>query len=238
MIRLVARGEPDVVCLQEVPVWALRSLARWSRMQAVGAVAMRPHCGVVGRWLTSLQPRRLRSALTGQANAILVHGKHGGVDPGATIELNDRSLRAQTATALELSRRERRHWAKNRRVCQTVRVRMGEVGIVVANMHLTHFDERLAEAELDKAVAFVDRLVGHRMPALLGGDLNLRGDPGSAFIGLAASGYSRPAPDIDHLLARDMALVRGPVRLDEQERTREGMRLSDHPIVEAEFELT
>ncbi len=250
MVRLVAGGEPDVVCLQELPVWALRSLARWSRMQAVGAVAMRSRVGGLGRWLTSMQPRRLRSALTGQANAILVHGRHGGVGPSATIELNDRVLRGETAKSLGLGRSERRHWAANRRVCQTLRVRLGEAAIVVANMHLTHFDQRLAGAELAKAAAFVDQVAGPTTPALLGGDLNMSANraliPGDGALSstasgelsaLMAEGYSRPGAGIDHLLGRRMTLVRGPVALDDMARSRAGVRLSDHPIVEAEFEL-
>lgn len=236
MAGLVAEGEPDVVCLQEVPVWALGSLARWSRMQAVGAVAMRPRAGAIGRWITALQPRRLRSALTGQANAILVHGKHGGVGPSATIELNDRSLRSEIGSALGLGRAERNHWRRNRRVCQTVRVQLGETAIVVANMHLTHFDQRLAEAELAKAAAFVDQVAGGQTPSLLGGDLNIHGTEGSAFASLRTTGYTDPDAGIDHLLGRGMSLVRGPAPLDDSVRTRDGVRLSDHPIVEAEFE--
>ena len=238
MASLVADGEPDVVCLQEVPVWALSSLARWSRMQAVGAIAMRPRAGALGRWLTALQPLRLRSALTGQANAILIHGKHGGVGPTATIELNDRELRAETAKTLELPRRERTHWARNRRVCQTVKLQIGEASVVVANMHLTHFDQRLAEAEFQKASSFVDQLAGSETPSLLAGDLNIPGKADAAFAGVAAAGYTRAAPGIDHLLGRRMTLGRGPAPLDDSVRTRNGLRLSDHPIIEAEFELT
>jgi len=237
MVSLVAEGEPDVVCLQEVPVWALGSLARWSRMQAIGAVAMRPRAGALGRWLTARQPLRLRSALTGQANAILVHGKHAGVGPSTTIELNDRKLRMETGKRLGLHRRERKHWAHNRRVCQTLKVQIGETAIVVANMHLTHFDQRLAEAELAKASAFVDQLVGPGTPSLLGGDLNIPGSAETAFAAVSAAGYSRAAAGIDHLLGRGLKLGRGPAPLDDSLRTRDGVRLSDHPIVEAEFEL-
>ena len=237
MAGVVAEGEPDVVCLQEVPVWALGSLAHWSRMQAVGAVAMRPRAGTIGRWLTALQPLRLRSALTGQANAILVHGKHGGVGPTATIELNDRSLRSEVGNSLGLARAERKHWGRNRRVCQTLRVQLGEQAIVVANMHLTHFDQRLAEAELAKATAFVDQIAGTETPSLLGGDLNISGSVAGAFASLRTGGYTDPDEGIDQLLGRGMSLVRGPAPLDDSVRTRNGVRLSDHPIVEAEFEF-
>ncbi|MGI9658700.1 MAG: endonuclease/exonuclease/phosphatase family protein, partial [Gaiellaceae bacterium] len=229
MATLVADGDPDIVCLQEVPVWALGSLARWSRMQAIGAVAMRPRAGAMGRWLTALQPRRLRSALTGQANAILVHGKHGGVGPSATLELNDRTLRAETGKTLGLGRSDRKHWARNRRVCQTLRVQIGQRAIVVANMHLTHFDQRLAEAELAKASAFVDQVAGPATPSLLGGDLNIPGSAVAAFAPVSAAGYTRAASGIDHLLGRGLTLGRGPAPLDDRLRTHNGLRLSDHP---------
>jgi len=45
MVRLVTGDDPDVVCLQEVPVWALRRLEGWSDMAAFGAVAARPRLG-------------------------------------------------------------------------------------------------------------------------------------------------------------------------------------------------
>ena len=103
-------------------------------------------------------------------------------------------------------------------------------------MHLTHFDQRLAEAELAKAAAFVDQVAGGQTPSLLGGDLNIHGSA-TAFASLRTTGYTPPETGIDHLLGRGMRLVRGPAPLDERARTRDGVRLSDHPIVEAEFEF-
>jgi len=81
MIELVTADGPDVVCLQEVPVWAVAKLAGWSGMQATAAVARPPRLGSValGRWVTELNHGVLRSALTGEADAILVqHGLHVG----------------------------------------------------------------------------------------------------------------------------------------------------------------
>ena len=70
MVELVTRDAPDVVCLQEVPVWALGHLERWSGMQRASAVARRRR--PFGRWVTELHHGLLRSALTGEADAILV----------------------------------------------------------------------------------------------------------------------------------------------------------------------
>ena len=71
MIELVTSDGPDVVCLQELPVWALRHLEDWSRMHAVGAVARRPLLPFGARAVTALHHGLLRSAVTGEADAIL-----------------------------------------------------------------------------------------------------------------------------------------------------------------------
>lgn len=78
MVELVTAGDPDVVCLQEVPVWALGRLAGWSGMQAFGAVGAEPLLGSaeIGRWVTELHHGLLRSAVTGEGLAILVAGRH------------------------------------------------------------------------------------------------------------------------------------------------------------------
>jgi endonuclease/exonuclease/phosphatase family metal-dependent hydrolase len=71
MIELVTQDRPEVVCLQELPVWALRHLERWSGMHASGAVARRPLLPIGARALTELHHGLLRSAVTGEADAIL-----------------------------------------------------------------------------------------------------------------------------------------------------------------------
>jgi endonuclease/exonuclease/phosphatase family metal-dependent hydrolase len=71
MIELVTGDGPDVVCLQELPVWALRHLEAWSGMHATIAIARRPLLRVGARAVTALQNGLLRSALTGEADAIL-----------------------------------------------------------------------------------------------------------------------------------------------------------------------
>jgi endonuclease/exonuclease/phosphatase family metal-dependent hydrolase len=82
MIELVTRDHPDVVCLQEVPVWALGRLESWSGMQSMGAVAAPPllRSAELGRWITEANHGLLRSAVTGEALAILVAPEHGVVE--------------------------------------------------------------------------------------------------------------------------------------------------------------
>jgi hypothetical protein len=49
MVRLATADDPGVVCLQEVPIWALLYLEVWSGMTTVGAVAARPRSTGQGR---------------------------------------------------------------------------------------------------------------------------------------------------------------------------------------------
>jgi endonuclease/exonuclease/phosphatase family metal-dependent hydrolase len=74
MIELVTSDRPDVVCLQEVPVWAVSRLGRWSGMAVTSVVARRPRAGnaELGRRITDVNHGRLRSAFTGEADAMLI----------------------------------------------------------------------------------------------------------------------------------------------------------------------
>jgi endonuclease/exonuclease/phosphatase family metal-dependent hydrolase len=93
MVELVARGA-DVVCLQEIPVWALGRLERWSGMRAVAAVARSPLLGGsrLGRALTDVHHGLLRSAFTGEADAILVAPRFA-LDRMRTSVVSDGGLR-------------------------------------------------------------------------------------------------------------------------------------------------
>jgi endonuclease/exonuclease/phosphatase family metal-dependent hydrolase len=71
MIELVIQDDPDVVCLQELPVWALQHVEVWSGMHASWAVARRPLLPLGARAITALNHGLLRSAVSGEADAIL-----------------------------------------------------------------------------------------------------------------------------------------------------------------------
>jgi endonuclease/exonuclease/phosphatase family metal-dependent hydrolase len=71
MIELVTRDRPDIVCLQELPVWALGQLESWSGMHATTAVARRALLPTGARSLTALHHGFFRSAFTGEGGAIL-----------------------------------------------------------------------------------------------------------------------------------------------------------------------
>jgi endonuclease/exonuclease/phosphatase family metal-dependent hydrolase len=74
MVELASADRPDVVCLQEIPVWALERLEGWSGMRAVTAVGAQPLLGSaeIGRRLTDLNHGLLRSAFTGEGLAVLL----------------------------------------------------------------------------------------------------------------------------------------------------------------------
>lgn len=125
MVQLVAADEPDVVCLQEVPVWALRLLEHWSGMQRVSAVARRPRIPF-GRWPTELHHGLFRSALTGEADAILAAQR---------FRLSDRRTTVVSGGGL-------------RRIVHGVRL---DDGIFVANAHITG-----DRTQLERVSAFVE----------------------------------------------------------------------------------
>jgi endonuclease/exonuclease/phosphatase family metal-dependent hydrolase len=241
MVRLAAADRPDVLCLQEVPVWALEHLARWSGMSAIGAVAARPTIGPlpstaeIGRVLTSLDHGLLRSAFAGQANAVLVGGGLRIRDARCVV-LNPRRFRRAQARWLGLDLVARLGWAKERRVCQAVRVaREDGSTIVVGNLHATSFDadQRLADAELLRAAWFVDAVAVPGEPVVLAGDFNVTAARSRTLADLAGPewGFSAAGAGIDHVLVRGAQA--GPEEKWPPERRRVGGRLlSDHAPVE------
>jgi endonuclease/exonuclease/phosphatase family metal-dependent hydrolase len=206
MVRLVTADRPDVVCLQEVPVWALRRLGNWSGMTALGTVAALPRLrsAELGRLVTHLHHGLFRSALAGQANAILLARGLSGRDAGSTA----------ISTSGE------------RRVCQAVHV--PELG-VVANFHAT--GGASADEQLGRAAAFAEEAAAPAEPVVLCGDANLRPGEGAAYEALRRRGFSEPAPGIDQILVR--GLPSSPPLAWPEERRRLGSRLlSDHAPVE------
>ena len=241
MVRLIAADGPDVVCLQEVPVWALGELGRWSGMQAFGAVAARPTLGPlpstpgIGRAITALDHGRLRSVFSGQANAVLVASDLRVVEE-RVLTLNTRRFRAAQARRLSLSPLARLAWSKERRVCQAVRLRLEDGStMLVGNLHATSYppDERLADAELLRAATFLDGLAGPQEPVLLAGDLNVRYDRSRTLLDLCGAewGFHGASEGIDHVLVRGIDSER-PERWAIERREIGGHVLSDHMPIE------
>lgn len=239
MVRLAAADGPDVLCLQEVPLWAVEHLAGWSGMAAVAAVAAPPRLGPlpstarIGRALTDLNHGLLRSAFTGQANAILVSPRLRVLGDW-TLQLNEPRFRRAQARWLGLDLVARLAWAKERRVCLAVRVALPEGGTaLVGNLHATSFaaDQRLADAELRRAAVFLDGLAEPSEPVFLCGDTNVPAARSRTMQDLAERGYSAPEPGIDHVLVRGLPCGE-PATWPEERRRVDGRLVSDHAPVE------
>jgi endonuclease/exonuclease/phosphatase family metal-dependent hydrolase len=203
MIRLAAADRPDVLCLQEVPLWALPRLRAWSGMTVRHVVTRRAALGAgLGGVITRLHNGFFRSALAGQANAILLAP---GLEP-----LEHRAVRID----------ERRGEARR---CHAVRL----AELVVGNLHASN-DFRHPEvpaAEIVRAEAFLTD-VAQGLPSVLAGDFNLRAEHLRELPGWSALG-----PGIDHVLVR--GVVASPLAVWPLERRRhDGAVLSDHAPVE------
>lgn len=148
MVELACADRPGVLCLQEVPVWAVPKLADWSGMRSFPAIA---RGGV--RWTTlagratRLHNGLLRSAICGQANAMLVPREPDAEDLGATQVSGH---------------------GHERRVCHAIRVD----GIVVTNTHLSSAGHR-QRSELERVLDFAEAHARPGEPVVVAGDLNL-----------------------------------------------------------------
>jgi endonuclease/exonuclease/phosphatase family metal-dependent hydrolase len=145
-VRLAVSGRPDVVCLQELPLWAAPRLGSWTRMKAFAVRTKRAPLGArAGRRITSAHYAAFRSAFTGQANAILVRPDH---------------------TAENLGSRTLSHAGEHPRVCEAVRV---DDRLVVANIHAS---PHAARTQAEAALEWLDGLVREGEPLVLAGDFN------------------------------------------------------------------
>jgi endonuclease/exonuclease/phosphatase family metal-dependent hydrolase len=239
MVRLTSADRPDVLCLQELPVWSLCRLDEWSGMRSFGAVAGRPLLGSaeLGRMITELHQGLFRSALTGQANAILLGSRLRplGTD---SIVLNPPSFRRSQARALGLDKRVQLAWAKERRVCHAVRASGDERTLTIANLHDSSVpDWRVPDAELLRAAVFVDSFAEPGDVLVLAGDFNVIREHSKTLELLTGPewGFSRPISGIDQILVRGARAGHAKRWPDERRRV-EGRLLSDHAPVEVSIE--
>src|SRR3954451_5665582 len=254
MVRLAVADRPDVLCLQELPVWALRRLVDWSGMRSFGAVAARPlsASAELGRAITGLHSGLLRSAVTGQANAILLARalRPGASDTillppaarrpaaSATPVPTPRGFRPLQAERLGLVRQARLAWAKERRVCHAVRFEVGGRVATVVNLHASSVaDLRCKDAELMRAAAFADSFADPDDILVLAGDLNVRRETSTALKALSGPewGFDEPIAWLDQIRSRGPAESPAEPWPEERRRHR-GRLLSDHPPVERTIE--
>jgi endonuclease/exonuclease/phosphatase family metal-dependent hydrolase len=238
MVRLATADDPDVLCLQEVPAWAL------DRFSA-GDVAARPTLGPVpitaelGRRLTEPNHGLLRSAFSGQGNAIQVSPRLR-IMAHETLTLNARRFRATQSRALGLGLVARLAWAKERRIVQAVRLtEPGGRTFLIANMHCTSYpaDRRLADAEVLRAAWFAVSTAAPEDVVVLAGDFNVRAAQSRTLRDLTGDewGFSAPGPGIDHILVRG-ATPSAPRLWPDEQRQHGDYLLSDHAPVEVDIE--
>ena len=125
--------------------------------------------------LTELNHGLLRSAFTGQGNAVrLSRGLQ--VLANWVLTLNSRRFRDTNARELGLDAVGRLAWGKERRVVQAIRARAADGrSYLVANMHCTSSpDERLPDAELLRAAWFATSHARPEDVVILAGDFNVR----------------------------------------------------------------
>jgi endonuclease/exonuclease/phosphatase family metal-dependent hydrolase len=226
MAALVVGDRPDVVLLQEVPVWAGELLRERTGMgltltHTYGAHVPFLHVPLplaAGAWLGRALPHVVRSQFEGQAQAVL-YGPDLILVSARRVPLNPRTpLRGEP------------------RVAQLVRLRHRRLGeeLVLANVHA---EPRDAAEQLEIAAWALEQF-GKGAPMLLGGDLNA--GPGSPAVRrLVARGWREESGEVglDHILVRGMTLAWGATRwLPERRDVRVGgrlLRLSDHDPVDA-----
>ena len=238
MLGLATGDDPDILCLQEVPAWALGRFT-------VGHLAARPSLGplpitpALGHWLTAFDHGVLRSVFAGQGNAVVVSPRLRLMSH-RMLTLNARRFRTAQARAMRLGAVARIAWAKERRIVQAVRVAAPDGRtFLVANMHCTSFpaDERLADAEVLRAAWFSVSTAASEDVVVLAGDFNARASRSRTLHDLAKPewGFTEAGPGIDHILVRGARS--GEVRRwPDDQRKHDGRLLSDHAPVEVEIE--
>jgi endonuclease/exonuclease/phosphatase family metal-dependent hydrolase len=202
MVELASADRPSVLCLQELPVWALPLIDDWSGMRAVRSIARRPLVlpGGVAGWVTRRHQGLFRSGLAGQANAILV-------DSGLElVDLGDEQISER---------------GRERRTCHAARV---AGSLVVGNLHVSHDGSPEARwAEVERALGFLERLTALDEPLVLAGDFNHED--------VRLPGFTDAGAGIDHVLVRGLP-ASAAVAWPRERRLQNGVVLSDHAPVE------
>ena len=203
MIDLVTTDGPDVVCLQEVPGWALGRLGGWAGMTELPVWTKRPTLGPLpiparlGRALTAPHHGIIRSAFAGQGNAILL------------------------APGLDVRMHETRAFTYGRGVEPRAAQRAELEHVVVANVHCSHDEHCSAE------LAAVLDWLGDAGPLILAGDFNTTPERSSTIASFAGA----IPGSIDQVLVR--GVTASARAWPDEERSYGGRLLSDHAPVEA-----
>jgi endonuclease/exonuclease/phosphatase family metal-dependent hydrolase len=239
MIELITADRPDVVCLQEVPAWALEVVGKWSEMNGIGDRTRRGR--PLGRQVTSINAGFFRSSFGGQGNVILLP-REWNIRERKTITLNTNPFCEEEGRKLGLDPKTTRRWERERRLCQVVKAeRPDRQRVLVANVHASSYpgDTRLADAELRRAANFTDRQAEVEEVVIFAGDFNVTQEQSKTIAALLdappESRWSAGGPKIDHVLVRG-AKASAVRAWPDDERRYDGKLLSDHAPVEVEIE--
>jgi endonuclease/exonuclease/phosphatase family metal-dependent hydrolase len=248
MVELITADKPDVVCLQEVPIWAFGSIGGWARMKAVTARARRPTLGpipippLLGKSITSLHHGLIRSAFAGQGNVILIPAD-AKIRSTKTTTLNTNVYCEERGAKLGLTPKAMRAWERERRICHLVHYELPtRQRVLVGNLHATSYqsDPRLADAELRRAASFVDHAAELEEVVILAGDFNLTREQSRTIQELESeppeSRWRDVGPHIDHILFRG-AVAESERVWPDSERGYDGKILSDHAPVEVSLSV-
>jgi endonuclease/exonuclease/phosphatase family metal-dependent hydrolase len=234
MVSLATADDPDVLCVQEVPAWALPwfTVADLAAAPSLGPL---PIPAVVGKLLTAPNRGLFRSLFAGQGNAIQIGPRLRVLRHDVQV-LNPRGFRTAQSASLGLDGIMRLAWAKERRVVQAARL-LHDDGrtLAVANVHCTSSrDSRIPAVEVERAARFAIDCSEHGDIIVLAGDFNVPGDAPVYLQLTDRYGFSHPGPGIDHVLVRG-APVSGCRVWDDERRAHGAVLLSDHAPVEVEI---
>jgi endonuclease/exonuclease/phosphatase family metal-dependent hydrolase len=229
MAALMIEEGPDIVALQEVPVWAGPLLHQRTGMGVTLAAAYGAHVPfvhvplplAVGAAVGRAVPGVVRTQVEGQANAVLF---------GPDLLL---------VSARRTQVNDRRRLRGEPRIIQLVRLRHRRAGreLVVGNVHLDSGDNR---AQVERAGFLLERFA-RGAPMILLGDVNATARS-AGVRALVARGWieevADEGPRIDHIFVRGFEIEQPATPWDPRRReiTADGqlpIRLSDHDPVDA-----
>jgi endonuclease/exonuclease/phosphatase family metal-dependent hydrolase len=247
MVELITADKPDIVCLQEVPTWALRQLAGWSGMQVVTARGKKPKLGAIpipaglGKTLAVPNAGKRSKKYAGKANVILFP-KQATVRNYKTITLNTNPFVEDRGALFGFTKKQMLWWERERRVCQVLQYEMPDrQRYLVANLHTTSTgDLRIPDAELRRAINFITRAAELEEALIVLGDYNIPRAESTTIAELMNAPredrWMTSGPQVDYILLR--RAINTSVRVwPDEERAYGGALLSNHPPVEATVEL-
>jgi len=226
MALMMTEEHPDVILLQEVPVWAGDLLREATGMGITVAPAYGAHIPfahvplplAVGATLGRALPDLVKTQIEGQANALL-YGPELLLVSARRVQINDR-----------------RRFRGEPRVVQLVRLRHRRLGreFIVGNLHADHGENR---QQLERA-GYLTAQFARGAPAVLAGDFNaMLSSPGLR--ALKARGWQEESADVnvDHVFVRGFEIEWAATRWDTGRRDYamngdRPLRLSDHDPVD------